>query len=125
DMSWAHWLNLGDNRSGYYKCSGRYEVIFGVPGSGKPGQGADPEKCYACARQAKGGQVGQCARRFATNILRYLTDAKGNVRQPLTADCVIWRFGDDKYNRLTDLREQYGDPAHGLRLLDIICKCSV
>ena len=127
EMSWAHWLNFGENdrRSGYYKCHGRYEVIFGTPGSNKPGQGSDPEKCLSCAKQLRNGAVGLVARRFATNIMRYLTDNKGNVRNPLMADCVVWRFGDDKYNRLVDIKEQYGDKDHGIRILDMVVKCTV
>jgi len=126
EVGWAHWVFFGEGhkQNGYYQCFGDYALIFGVPGSGRPGQGADPENCPFCRVQARDSHVGIVGRRFGTNLIKYTTDVKGIPRKPYSGDIIVWRFGDDKYNRLADIRDTFGDPKYGIRALDLQVKCT-
>ncbi|HEC65237.1 MAG TPA: hypothetical protein ENI23_08085 [bacterium] len=101
----SHWVDFGkDNKStGYYKCLAKYEEVYGAGGNG-----SDPQNCPFCKHGVKNGKIGQVSRRFVTNIIKYVTDLKGKPRVPLNVDAMVWRFGDDKYNRIVDIVENYG-----------------
>jgi hypothetical protein len=111
------------SRSGKYKCLGDYYVIFGDRSKGIPAKGADSDKCPFCARGVKlafnAPGVGNCQLIYGTNIIRYITNAQGQVFQPLQADILPWVLNTQKYARLVTIRETHGDPQHGLKKRDL------
>ena len=125
EMAPTHWINLGENArgGGRYKCLGSYDKIYGVGDTA--GTGADPDVCPFCKYGTRDGKVGQVGRQFATHIIKYPTDSHGKVRQPIeAAEIITWRFGDDKYSRLVDIKEGWA-PDGDLRLLDLSIKCMI
>jgi hypothetical protein len=130
----AHWVNTGDKKtSGYYCCSGRYEVIFGVPEQNRPGKGTDEEVCKFC-RHATSGQgvpIGMPTRRFGNDILQYVCDSKGQPRLfgGIPAfDVIAWRYGEDKFKRIAQLASEKApkgrDGQPDIRYLDLQITCS-
>jgi len=85
----------------YILCPGDYKTVLE--------QGADAAQCPACA-VATGEQdepVGIARRRFACHVIRYHMDARGKLLTPLAGEVLAWIFGDDKFNKLLDLSNEY------------------
>ena len=125
EMAPTHWINLGEGvrGGGRFKCLGSYDKIYGV--GEIAGTGADPDVCPFCKYGTRDGKVGQVGRQFATHIIKYPTDSQGRLREPITsAEIITWRFGDDKYGRLVDIKEGWA-PGGDLRQLDLQIKCMV
>lgn len=105
---------------GYVVCLGDYEVVMET--------GEDAERCPFCRVATPGGDapVTQARRRFATHIIRYATDVKGNLRKPLAWDVLAWIFADDKFGTLVRRAEALKEVAGvkgDLRRRDLFITC--
>ena len=112
DMENRHWVETGQDKGGYYICLGRDDTIRQ--------NGTDPEQCPLCSKASDSGIVSMPRRYFVTQIIKYITNAKGEPVTPLAADVLPWIFSNDKYNDLTMKKDVHGD----LRAKDLVIKCT-
>lgn len=117
DVQLAHYVKTiskaGKEEGWYHACHGDYALII------EQAKGADPEKCPYCKVVVRRGTVDMAIRRFGMNIIRYVTDPKGNVRTPTQVDILGWKFSGDKYDRLVGIKSQYGN----LQAMDLKVVC--
>ena len=105
EVEWVHWVD----EFGYAICQGDYETMMK--------DGSDPH-CKFCQVADKGG-VKSARRKFASLLVVYRTNSKGQVLTPVSADVQPWVFGDDKFNDLYNKKEEWGD----LKQHDIGIEC--
>jgi len=110
EVEFIHWIDDEDNK-GYYICQGDYKTVMTT--------GTDETHCKFCQLAAKNGAVKKARRKFATLLVVYRTNSKGQVLTPVAVDVVPWVFGDDKYSDLVGKKEQWGD----LRKHDLMVEC--
>ena len=113
---YRHWIQSpeGERPGSYLKCLGNYDVV--------ESQSVDEDRCPACANAEVGRDVPVSTprRQFAMNVARYGTSKQGVAHKPLSLFPQIWVFGEDKYSRLVDRKEEHGD----LRRKDIVLTCT-
>lgn len=110
-------------------CTGSHEVL------GDPSAGIDPENCVVCAEIAKGeGRIAPPTRKFAVNIVRYVTKAGSyDPQKPLRVDVVGWTFSEGVFNSLeelgrehgTEFEDEGGNIAYHLKNKDLNLRCKV
>jgi hypothetical protein len=105
EVEWVHWVD----EFGYAICQGDYETMMK--------DGSDPH-CKFCQVADKGG-VKSARRKFASLLVVYRTNNKGQILTPVSADVQPWVFGDDKFNDLYNKKEEWGD----LKQHDIGIEC--
>jgi hypothetical protein len=110
DVEYVHWVDDEDAK-GYYICQGDYNTVLK--------NGDDTTHCKFCQLADKGGAVKKARRKFATLLVVYRTNSKGQVLTPVAVDVVPWVFGDDKYTDLLGKKGQWGD----LKSHDLMVEC--
>lgn len=84
--------------------------------------GTDPANCPMCAEAVKGSQVAAPTRKFATNLVRYVTKAGTyDIQNPFRVEVIAWTFSDGVFNQLLELKTEHGD----LRKKDLLLRCKV
>jgi hypothetical protein len=108
-----------------YKCLGDWKMLIGTPG--KPTPIGDPDNCPFCKVQDMDGNIGMLTRKYGTNLLVYDTDTNGKLKAGpgggVAASAIPWRFSAKPFKRLLDIKNNYGDPKHGLRMKDLHFRC--
>lgn len=80
-------------------------------------KGKDPEGCPTCAAAQQNDQIGAATRRFAMHVIKYAVNPGGfKVREPFSAELVVWSFSDRQFSGLIDIAEEHGD----LRMKDLM-----
>lgn len=101
----VHYVTTGtgeNERFRYYVCLGDRDIV--------KKQGNDPERCPACKAAESGfDAVRSAQRRFAFNVARYRTNAKGEPTTPLSLAHQIWVISNDKYNQIVDTKKEHED----------------
>lgn len=82
--------------------------------------GVDSENCPACRRSTECDQVRPPERRFAVNIIRYATDASGQLTRPFSCQCLVWAFNEGTYLRLIGLNTEWAESG-GILGRDLLC----
>lgn len=113
-VEYRHWAEFetGNDLRGYYVCIGDHV---------KMAEEGHDENCGFCVEARLGSPLFKPARRcFVTHIVRYRSDAKGVVLQPISVEILLWIYADDKYNSITSKRTEWGD----LRKHDLVITCT-
>lgn len=108
DCAYSHFVD----EKGYFICVGKLEVL--------KEQGADADSCLLCKHALQGGPIASARRHFVTQVVRYTTNSRGELLDPISVDVIPWVFGDDKFNDLTLKKQVHGD----LRKKDLVIKCT-
>lgn len=70
----------------------------------------DPANCPTCAKANENDAVGPATRRFAMHVVQYKTQpGKFQIQTPFQAELVVWGFTNQRYNTITDIKEEHGD----------------
>lgn len=115
--AWTHFMKVGgpENRGGYYICPGSEDALRA--------EKYDPNRCPVCRASGpeseRDAAIASARRQFVIHIARYRTSNTGLVIKPVSLALQVWRFGQDKFNRLFDLHGMHGD----LRKKDITVSC--
>jgi hypothetical protein len=110
EVEHVHWVDDEDNK-GYYICQGDYNTVRT--------EGSDPQHCKLCAAAEKTQAVGKARRKFATLLVVYRTNSKGEHLTPISVEVQPWVFADQKYNDLLSKKKQWND----LKKHDLGIKC--
>lgn len=108
DFVYSHWVD----DKGYFVCNGNHDCI--------KENGSDVENCVLCKNALKDSPIKPPRRHFVGEIIRYTTNSRGELLEPLSVDVQPWVFGDDKYNDLALKKDVHGD----LRKKDLVIKCT-
>lgn len=106
EYDWRHFVD----KTGYFICLGVETVL--------KENGSDPN-CPFCRGSLKSAFISPSRRNFATHIVRYSTNSKGDLLKPFSVRIELWQMGDDKYNSLVRKKEEWKD----LRQRDIKVTC--
>lgn len=80
-------------------------------------KGIDPKNCPACDKSRHGSQVNAPKRRFAMNVVRYVTKPGGfNLADTYGVNVIVWAFTDQIFDKLTDFAREW-KPLHAHDLL--------
>ncbi len=72
-------------------------------------KGVDAGNCPACERAIACDEVDRPQRRFAMPVIVYQTKPGGfDVSTPFGCSCVVWNFTDMVFNKLVDIKEEWG-----------------
>lgn len=94
-------------------------------------RGLDPDHCPMCKAAADGLKGAMPERRFALVVVRYATQGEGQLRNPPSADVLIWKLSQKMYNALQgqradirELREMEQDAPCEWNMADIVIECT-
>jgi len=110
-----HWVN----RLGYVHCKAKVEKFQDLIDVER--DGGRPEECLMCElslRPDLKDMVNLPLRHFATYVLRYHTDMRGNVLHgQMSYHLEVWLLSNKKYRELMSLRKEWGDlQTHDLEI---------
>jgi hypothetical protein len=72
-------------------------------------KGVDAVNCPACERAIASDEIDRPQRRFAMPVIVYQTKPGGfDVASPFGCSCVVWNFTDMVFNKLVDIKEEWG-----------------
>ena len=102
--------------------TGRYYTCLGDEATVRSSR-VDKERCPACAVAQDGTDVpvGMPRLRFAMHVARYRTrEGSATPMEPMSLALELWVFSKGVYDRLADIKTEYGD----LRRRDLILTCT-
>ena len=109
ETEFRHFYDVGGNK-GYVICLGQFQAVMLETGS-------DPEHCPFCAKcDASKGAISQARQHFVTQLVRYTTNSRGDVVDPLSYMVQLWAFGSQKFNAVRRIKEQV-ENIHRIDLL--------
>lgn len=113
DFAYVHYIPAPKELAGYYICLGDPEQM-------QKGNDVVPDvaSCPFCAVAAKSDIIQVPMRRFATNILQYVTNQKGEfIGGEINAMVKAWILNNKKYNDLVSIKDQWKDfKSHDLKI---------
>lgn len=75
-----------------------------------------PTKGYVLDNEYLSAKLGAPKRRIATFIVKYATDANGNVQKPFNYEVMEWQISPDKYSQLAAIHSEYPLTVHDLKV---------
>lgn len=117
EVTVRHWVA----RMGYIHCHAKAKTFVELAKIEK--DMGRPEECIMCAMSLATdlkGVVGEPKRHFATYVLRYHTDTRGQLlHDRLSYHLEIWLMGNKKYRELIGMQKEWG----GLQTHDLELTC--
>lgn len=117
EVTVRHWVT----RMGYIHCHAKAKTFQDLAKIEK--DMGRPEECIMCAMMLNADlkdSVGEPKRHFATYILRYHTDVKGQlIHDQLSYHLEVWLVANKKYRELIRLQKEWG----GLQKNDLELTC--
>jgi hypothetical protein len=73
-------------------------------------RGSDPTNCILCAAAVEDTDIPAPKRRYAMHVIRYATTkpSSTDISLPFQVSCVVWSFTDMVFNRLADIKKEWG-----------------
>jgi len=123
EVTVRHWVN----RMGYIHCHAAGQVDSFLELAKIEKDAGRPDQCIMCQMAINSDFkdiVGYPMRHFATYILRYHTDVRGNLlHDQLSYHLEIWLMGNKKYRELISMQKEWGSlQTHDLELTCIEAK---